>query len=197
MIFIDPYGKEDKSKWKATGMTYFINSHIIPKLRSTEIGLDMWDYMDNGKNINPTYERMLKDIDIEKIIEKIVIPEELKLERENEKKGYRGDMTGFEYEEFCKTKMEEFGWQIAVTKKTGDQGIDLIATKKNRKVAVQCKKYSSPVGNKTVQEVVAGKLFYNLETAVVIANRSFTKSAMQLAKANSVLLLHHDEIDKI
>lgn len=195
MVYIDPFGNEDKSKWQQKGMPYFIRNIIIPKLPTNELDHSLL-YITDKEN-NKLYEGILRNIGIEELIEVIVKPEMLKLERENINNGYRSDMTGFEYEVFCKTKLEEIGWGIVVTKKTGDQGVDLIATKKKRKVAIQCKKYSSPVGNKAVQEVVAGKLYYNLDSAVVITNRSFTKSAEQLAKANAVQLIHHNEIDKI
>ena len=74
------------------------------------------------------------------------------------------------------------------TPTTGDQGVDLITEKDGIRCAIQCKFYSKPVGNKAIQEVIAGRGFYNCDTAMVVTNNSFTKSAKQLAKNSNVQL---------
>jgi HJR/Mrr/RecB family endonuclease len=61
-------------------------------------------------------------------------------------------------------------------------------------IAIQCKHYSQPVGNKAVQEVYSGKDFYNTDIAVVVTNNEFTKSAKELASSLDVLLIHHSEL---
>ena len=60
-----------------------------------------------------------------------------------------------------------------------------------------CKKYAKPVGNKAVQEVVAGKTHYKADHAMVIAPNGFTNSAKKLAESNNVMLIHHSEIGEI
>jgi len=62
-------------------------------------------------------------------------------------------MNGNEFEDYCVTLMKENGFISAKkTKGSGDQGIDILAEKDDIKYAVQCKCYSSNVGNKAVQE---------------------------------------------
>ena len=62
---------------------------------------------------------------------------------------------------------------------------------------VQAKFYSTPVGNKAVQEIVASKAYYkNAPHAIVITNNTFTPSAIKLAEANSVKLVNGDDIEK-
>ncbi len=98
-------------------------------------------------------------------------------------------MTGYEYEEFCADYLEKMGfYNIKVTKASGDQGVDITAFKNSIKYAFQCKYYESPVGNKAVQEVFAGKEFYDCQKAVVITNNTFTPSAVELANKNGVEL---------
>ena len=77
---------------------------------------------------------------------------------------------------------------IEVTKGSGDQGVDIVGYYNGFKFAVQCKRYSKKVGNSPIQEVVAGKNFYNCQGALVITNNYYTESAIQLAKANNVQL---------
>ena len=62
------------------------------------------------------------------------------------------------------------------------------------RVAIQCKKYGSPVGNKSVQEAYSAKAFYECDHAAVVTNSTFTKSARQAADSMGVLLLHHEEL---
>jgi HJR/Mrr/RecB family endonuclease len=45
-----------------------------------------------------------------------------------------------------------------------------------------------------VQEVVAGKRFHGCVIAVVVCPVGYTRAAKQLAHANGVLLLCHDEL---
>ena len=73
------------------------------------------------------------------------------------------------------------------TSRTGDQGADVIAEKNGKKIIVQCKLYSKPVGNKAVQEVFAAKQFYNGDLGIVITNNDYTKSARQLANSTNIL----------
>lgn len=107
---------------------------------------------------------------------------------------FRADMDGIEYEHYCANILNNLGWETHVLKASGDQGVDIIATKESRKYAIQCKRYSKPVGNKAIQEVIAGKIFYNIDSAIVVSNSSFTKSAQQLASATGVILLHHEQL---
>lgn len=98
-------------------------------------------------------------------------------------------MDGYQYEEKCAKFLEKNGFtNILVTKKSGDQGIDLIAYKSGEKYGIQCKYYSNPVGNKSVQEAYAGAAYYKCDIAAVITNTTFTKAAFELAKKIDVIL---------
>ncbi|MBQ2764443.1 MAG: restriction endonuclease [Firmicutes bacterium] len=98
-------------------------------------------------------------------------------------------MDGHEFEYFCAELLKKNGYEnVDVTQGSGDQGIDVIAYKDGIKYGIQCKCYSSDIGNKAVQEVFAGKVFYECHVGVVLTNRFFTKSAEELAKKNGIIL---------
>ncbi len=103
-------------------------------------------------------------------------------------------MTPEQYEELCADHMRTCGYAVRLTKASGDQGVDVIATKGNVTVVIQCKLHSSPVGNKAVQEVYAGKKFIGADIAAVVSNNEFTPAAKQLAHTVNVLLLHHSQL---
>lgn len=86
-------------------------------------------------------------------------------------------------------------YEANVTKGSGDQGVDVVAKKKDKTIAIQCKKYSQPVGNKAVQEVIAGKDYYGADFAVVVSNASFTPSARKLASKCNVILLDVNQLN--
>jgi hypothetical protein len=64
-----------------------------------------------------------------------------------------------------------------------------MARREGLSVAIQCKRYSKPVGNKAVQEVFAAKQFASADHACVIGTGGFTRSARELAGATGVVLL--------
>jgi hypothetical protein len=106
------------------------------------------------------------------------------------------DISPIEFEHYCANLLLTSGWEAKVTKASGDQGIDIIGSYSNFKVVFQCKKYSQPVGNSAVQEIIAGKIFERADIAAVVTNTSFTPSARQLASSANVFLLHYTDIPK-
>ena len=97
-------------------------------------------------------------------------------------------MSGIQFEEFLCQYFNKQGYDCSTTKATGDQGIDLIAKKGELTIAIQAKCYSGTVGNHAVMEAVAGMKYYNANRCMVITNSTFSKSAIELAKANGVIL---------
>ena len=107
-------------------------------------------------------------------------------------------MEGIEFEFFCQNILQKNGFRnLKTTKGSGDQGIDLLAEKDGIQYGIQCKCYSSDVGNKAVQEAFAGKTFYGCHVAVVLTNRHFTKSAVELAQVNKVLLWDREKLNAL
>ena len=106
-------------------------------------------------------------------------------------------MTGFEFEEFIGYLFKKIGYEVIVTKKSNDQGIDIIVKDDFTKIGIQAKCYSGSVGNKAIQEAVAGKSYYKCDKVIVITNSSFTQSAIELAKCNNVGLISRKELSEM
>ena len=98
-------------------------------------------------------------------------------------------VTGEDFEIVLKLLYEQLGYDVSMTKTTGDQGADLIMEKNGTKVVVQAKYYSSPVGNSAVQEVVGALKYYGAQKAIVVTNNTYTNAAIELAKYNNVQLV--------
>ena len=103
----------------------------------------------------------------------------------------------YDFEHKCAETLNQSGWQAHATQASGDQGVDVIAEKDDKKIVIQCKLYSKPVGNKAVQEVYSGKDYYNADYAAVVSNQAYTASARQLAHKCGVLLLSFEDLTEL
>lgn len=104
-------------------------------------------------------------------------------------------MEGHEFEHWCAEALRNSGFaDVEVTPGSGDQGVDVLAKKDGIKYAVQCKCYSTNLGNTPIQEVNAGKFFYRAHVGVVMTNQHFTPKARELAEATGTLLWDRDWI---
>ncbi|MCC0735249.1 restriction endonuclease [Clostridioides sp. ZZV14-6009] len=104
---------------------------------------------------------------------------------------------GVDFEGFLEKLYFKLGYNVVLTKSSGDQGADLVVEKNNQKTVIQAKFYSDTVGNKVIQEVVASKAYYKADKCVVVTNNYFTKSAIELASVNDVILIDGTELDNI
>jgi len=104
---------------------------------------------------------------------------------------------GHAFEKWVAEALIGFGWTAKVTSGSGDQGIDVIAEKNGQKLGIQCKLYSSAIGNKAVQESHAGKAYYSADAVAVLSNAAYTSSAKDLAKVTGVQLLSHHDIPEL
>ena len=190
-IQVGDYGEVDDSKWNDE-LEYFVMHVLVPKLRLYPSNRYIsWVlnriYADDNIAVMER-DNILKAVD-EKIDEKT---EETSFDIDEY--SYSDDMNPIEYEIMCSDILSRNGWNTRITSKSGDQGVDIFAEKDGRSVTLQCKRYSSPVGNKAVQEAHAGMGFMGATTAAVVTNSSYTQSAKQLAATLGILLLHHDEL---
>ncbi len=220
LINIDAYGNEDLNKWIGNppldlnnielnikngskkfkeGIPYFWEKVIIKKFESLDLFFEKWrSYV----LVNPTIDdeilgqRRELNIDdwfvfiasqIEKTCLNILKNDSLKKSNENYNKGIK-------FENKCMDILKNSGWQVKETPNSGDQGVDLIASIDGLRVCIQCKNHQKAIGNKAVQEISAGKLYWKGTHAVLVSKSGFTKAAQKLAKANNVELIHESEL---
>ena len=177
LITKDDYGDIDDIKWRKE----------IAKFVNTKIGTVPREIAMSGEG----EKKIIPGNEVADIIDQVAIEGQ---QEEQSLFEYSDDIDGIEYEHFCADILRKSGWYSDVSKASNDQGVDIIAEKNGVRVAIQCKKYSNPVGNKAVQEVIAGKHHYGADEAVVVTNSSFTRSAKQLAQSTDVILLHHSDL---
>lgn len=143
-------------------------------------------------------ENNIAEYNQEDLIEKIV--NNMKENVNIDEVSFSSNISPYDFEKQCAQMLNKYGWSARTTQKSSDQGIDVIAEKNGSSVAIQCKLYSQPVGNKAVQEANSGKFFYKTDYAAVVTNNTYTSSARQLAQNCGVFLLSYEDLadlDKI
>jgi Restriction endonuclease len=103
-------------------------------------------------------------------------------------------LRGIPFEEFLARIFRSLGYQVQLTKTTGDQGVDLIVTRNGRRIAVQAKGYDGSVGNDSVQQAHTGMAYYGCDGCAVITNSRFTRAAEDLAGRVHCTLIDGDRI---
>ena len=188
LIQTDDYGIVDRTKWDDE-LEYFVLHVLVPALDLSNTYIK-WVLI----NIDESSDNYISAMtNLVEAVEEVV--EETSYDIDGY--SYSDDMDPIEYENMCAEILDENGWNTRITSASGDQGVDVFAEKDGESVVLQCKRYSTPVGNKAVQEAHAGKGFMGTTTAAVVTNSSYTQSAKQLAASLGVLLLHHDELGNL
>lgn len=104
-------------------------------------------------------------------------------------------MPGIKFETFMGGILRKIGYEVEVTKASGDNGADIIAKDKFKKYAIQCKRYTGNVGFDAVKEAHTAKDIYDCDVGVVLTNvENFTKEAIENSRKLNVLLWNRDYI---
>lgn len=108
------------------------------------------------------------------------------------------DMDGIAFEELACDILIANGFELAEnTPATGDFGVDILAQKDEMTYAIQCKRYLEPVGLEAIQQVYAGRAYYECHVAVVLTNQTFTEHARRLADKIGVVLWDRDTLREL
>jgi HJR/Mrr/RecB family endonuclease len=180
--------------------TYVMLYHNILKNISKHVPCDVFFKLYDNDKVKNVYLLLQKHQD------EIVKKERDRLlrgdfEREKQKEiddlSFRGIKSGYDFEEYLRIIFKKLGYKVEITKKSNDQGGDLIIVRGNERTVVQAKYYSNPVGNKAIQEVFAAISFYKANKGMVVTNSTFTSSAVALAEVNGITLVDGEELSRI
>ncbi|WJH37109.1 restriction endonuclease [Paenibacillus sp. CC-CFT747] len=104
------------------------------------------------------------------------------------------EMSGLEFEKRLQLLFSDLGYRAELTKQSGDNGVDVIISKDQKRIAIQAKRFGNGnrVGNSAVQAVCAGSIYYNCSEAWLVTNSRFTEQAKDMAKRVNVRLIDRD-----
>lgn len=145
----DDYGTLFDNEWREE-KNYFFKTAITPKLK------ELYGPVEGG-----TLTAHLSDELIEQAIEAYsptYSAEDVDI----------NSLTPTDFETHCAALLNKAGWSTTMTAGSGDQGIDIIGEINGLKAVFQIKKSATPVGNKAVQEALAGKSYAAADIAFVV-----------------------------
>lgn len=177
LVGVDHYGIVDGSKWNAE-VQRFIDGVVRPQLSDAE-----------ARTIAPILNQIFQELIEDRVrLRADEIESELK---------FSPDMTAIGFERWCARTLSQLGWKSTITKATGDQGADVLAERDGLRIILQCKLYSTPVGNNAVQEAYAAQRHYSASASAVVSNAEFTRSARELSNTTGVFLLHYGDLNRL
>ncbi|MBM43448.1 MAG: hypothetical protein CMJ36_00325 [Phycisphaerae bacterium] len=110
-------------------------------------------------------------------------------------------MNGRQFESWISDVLRSHGFGVYDTPHAGDFGVDVLCSPPGTRarIAIQAKRYKGNVGNKAVQQAIAGAQFHDCQRSAVVTQSHFTKAAcMQALKADPpVLLVDRAQIMKL
>ena len=106
-------------------------------------------------------------------------------------------MSGTQFEDYVAQVARSCGVPVIMTPLSGDWGVDLIVGNRPHRLAVQCKRYSRPIGPGAIQEVVAGAPMQDCTRTMVVSNQDFTPAARKLAELHGCALVGGNELTQL
>lgn len=99
----------------------------------------------------------------------------------------------YEFEELIGRLFAAKGYQVEVTQKSGDFGVDVIARAGHDVVAIQVKHWEASVGGPDVHKTLGSMITYNANRALVITTSDFTNQAYEIQKRGAPVVLWNGE----
>jgi len=107
-------------------------------------------------------------------------------------------MSGTDFEQWVADYFRRDGYEVRMTKTTGDHGIDLQLYESNKLVgAVQCKNWDGSVGEPTVRDFYGSLLSMKAPEGFIFATTSFTQQAKDFVHDKPIKLVDLEELIKL
>lgn len=111
------------------------------------------------------------------------------------------NMDDFYFESYIGAMYEKAGYQVSLTSRSGDKGVDVIVLGQNENYAIQCKHSKNNVGVACVQEIQTGAKYYESKFGkglkpVAWATSMFTNKAKDLAENVDVKCMDGDDLKR-
>lgn len=104
------------------------------------------------------------------------------------------NMKGADFEKYVAELLSKRGYITEVTKASGDQGVDVIASFGAQRYAIQVKRQKNNVSRRAVSDAVAGAIHYGCTASMVVTNAFFTNGAKELAGTTGCILVDRTDL---
>lgn len=84
------------------------------------------------------------------------------------------------------------GYDAQATQPSGDGGVDVFATFRNRRYVIQCKRYRHPVGPGAIRELATAVRDFDADEAIFVTTSRFTDGCQEEASRHDIQLIDLD-----
>lgn len=102
-------------------------------------------------------------------------------------------LSGIDFENLCATLISGMGFQVELTKASGDGGIDIIANSSTPlykgKYIIQCKRYTGTVGEPILRDLYGVVMSERANKGILMTTGTFTRSAVAFAEGKPLELI--------
>ncbi len=103
-------------------------------------------------------------------------------------------LSGVDFETQLAELYRRQGYEVQLTKASGDDGVDLVLRRSGRTGIVQCKQWAQAAGTPILRELLGSLVAYRADYAVLACTGGFTRPAVDFARSHSIQLLTLDDI---
>lgn len=136
--------------------------------------------------------------DLERSIEekKIYLDNELQMFEELKKKQAEHwlSMSGHQFEKGVARLYEAYGYDVQLTKGSGDGGIDIFLENDGQRYGVQCKNHHGAIGPAAIRDLYGAMSHEGLDGGIFIASSGYTKGAKEFADNKAIRLLDINDV---
>jgi hypothetical protein len=110
---------------------------------------------------------------------------------------YWKSLRGIKLEKVISELYKKMGYSVQITKASGDEGIDLILSKKDETIVIQCKGHEKPIGVGVVRDLYGSMMHFGTNRAILVCPAGFTKGVLQFMKNKPIQLISADDLVKM
>jgi len=115
-------------------------------------------------------------------------------QHERAKRDFWLGLSGSAFERQLADLYRRVGYSAAVTAGSGDQGIDIILTRNGKRIIVQCKEHSKPVGPAVARELYGSLVASGADSAILACTSGFTIGVFDFVRDKSIELVDVEAI---
>ena len=104
-------------------------------------------------------------------------------------KTYWESLDGHQFEDAVASLYRKQGYHAVVSKAGGDGGIDIVLTKDNRRIAVQCKAHNKPVGPAVARDLYGTMTGQGYKEGILVSTHGFTKGVYDFVQDKPISLV--------
>lgn len=107
-------------------------------------------------------------------------------------------MSGHAFERYIGELLRLRGYEATVTRGSGDNGVDMIATRDGNRWAIQCKRLASKVDRRAISDAVSAtsSTKFSCNKAMVVTNSYFTSGAIEYGASTNCFLVDRKQLSK-